>query len=238
MATRAPKGASRPTGASPRSSGASGRPRSGGPGSPGRGPGGSRGGSARASAGRGGAGGGTRNGAARGGSARRGSTPKYRGRSVYTEPGRASANRGLVGGMRASSNPLLILIGWILAMVAGVWTELARGVGYVARLFGDSARELDPAHRRDGAGLGVLAGAIVTAGAAWWHLGSPLGHPPTAPVRGAFGIGSWTIPILLALLAWRLLRHPDRNAHAGRMVIGWTAFLAGALGIAHIALGS
>jgi S-DNA-T family DNA segregation ATPase FtsK/SpoIIIE len=140
--------------------------------------------------------------------------------------------------MRASSNPLLILIGWILAIVAGVWTELARGVGYVARLFGDSARELDPAHRRDGAGLGVLAGAIVTAGAAWWHLGSPFGHALTALVRGAFGIGAWTIPILLALLAWRLLRHPDRNAHAGRMVIGWTAFLAGALGIAHIALGS
>jgi S-DNA-T family DNA segregation ATPase FtsK/SpoIIIE len=116
--------------------------------------------------------------------------------------------------------------------------EVAKGVGSVARLFGDSARDLDPAHRRDGAGLGVLAAAVVTAGAAWWHLGSPFGRALTALVRGAFGIGAWTIPILLALLAWRLLRHPDKNAHAGRMVIGWTAFLAGALGIAHIALGS
>jgi hypothetical protein len=43
---------------------------------------------------------------------------------------------------------------------------------------------------------------------------------------------------LLALLAWRLLRHPDKNAHTGRMVVGWTAFLIGALGIVHIALGS
>jgi S-DNA-T family DNA segregation ATPase FtsK/SpoIIIE len=140
--------------------------------------------------------------------------------------------------LRASHNPILILIGWTAAILTMIWLELASGAGFVARLFGDSARELDPAHRRDGAGLGVLAAAIVMAGAAWWHLGSPFGRALTALVRGAFGVGAWTIPILLALLAWRLLRHPDRNAHAGRMLIGWTALGGGALGIVHIALGS
>jgi S-DNA-T family DNA segregation ATPase FtsK/SpoIIIE len=140
--------------------------------------------------------------------------------------------------MRASHNPILILIGWIAGIVAAVWLEVASGVGWVARAFGDSARELDPAHRRDGVGLGVLAGAIITAGAAWWHLGSPFGRALTELVRGAFGVGAWIIPILLALLAWRLLRHPEKNAHSGRMIIGWTALLAGALGIVHIALGS
>ncbi|HEX5189578.1 MAG TPA: DNA translocase FtsK, partial [Streptosporangiaceae bacterium] len=60
----------------------------------------------------------------------------------------------------------------------------------------------------------------------------------TALIRGTFGVGSWALPILLALLAFRLLRHPDKNAHTARMVIGWTAFLAGLLGIVHIALGS
>jgi S-DNA-T family DNA segregation ATPase FtsK/SpoIIIE len=140
--------------------------------------------------------------------------------------------------MRQSSNPILILIGWILAIIASVWLELARGAGYVARLFGDSARELDEAHRRDGVGLGILAVAIVVAGAAWWHLGSPFGHALTGLVRGTFGVGAAALPVLLALLAWRLLRHPDKNAHPGRMVIGWTALMLGALGIVHIALGS
>jgi DNA segregation ATPase FtsK/SpoIIIE, S-DNA-T family len=140
--------------------------------------------------------------------------------------------------MRKSSNPLMILIGWLLAVIASVWLELARGAGYVARLFGDSARELDEAHRRDGVGLGVLAVAIVVAGAAWWHLGSPFGHALTSLVRGTFGVGAAVIPVLLALLAWRLLRHPDKNAHPGRMVIGWTGLLLGGLGIMHIALGS
>src|SRR5258708_9003776 len=106
--------------------------------------------------------------------------------------------------------------------------ELASGVGHVARLFGDSARGLDPAHRRDGAGLAVLAATIIAAGTAWWGIGSGAGKALTAMIRGTFGIGSWTLPILLGLLAWRLLRHPDKNAHTGRMGIGWTAFPAGA----------
>jgi len=140
--------------------------------------------------------------------------------------------------MRASHNPFVILIGWIVAAIAAIWMELAGGVGFVARLFGDSARELDPAHRRDGLGLAALAGAIITAAAAWWHLGSPFGRALTALVRNSFGAAAWTLPLLFGLLAWRLLRHPDKNAHPGRMVIGWTALILGALGIMHIALGS
>ena len=138
--------------------------------------------------------------------------------------------------MRASHNPFLILIGWIAAVIAGIWMELASGVGFFARLFGDSARDLDPAHRRDGLGLAALAGAIITAGAAWWGLGSPFGRAITALVRSSFGAAAWTLPLLFGLLAWRLLRHPDKNAHPGRMVIGWTALILGALGIMHIAL--
>lgn len=116
--------------------------------------------------------------------------------------------------------------------------EVAGAVGYVARLFGESARTLDPAHRRDGVGLAVLAGAIVAAASDWWHTGSMGGRLLANLVRGTLGVGGYVLPVLLGLLAWRLLRHPDKNAHAGRMVIGWSALLVGGLGIVHIALGS
>jgi len=215
MATRAPRGAARPKG------GTAGRGR---PSTASRPRGESRaGGSSRGSTGRG---------AGRGTSGARGGTPYHRDRSRAASSSRTSSGR------RPSTNPFVILIGWIVAAIVAVWMELASGVGYVARLFGDHARDLDPAHRRDGAGLAALAAAIITAGATWWHLGSPVGRGITAFVRGAFGTGAWTVPILLALLAWRLLRHPDKNAHTGRMVIGWTALIIGALGIVHIALGS
>src|SRR6266704_2442781 len=220
MATRAPKGPARPNGGTARRNRAAGSSARSGSAA-----GGSRGGTSRASTGRASTG--------RGGTGgRRGGTPFYRSRSSPTQP-----RRGLAAGLRASSNPFVIMMGWIVAGIAAVWVELAGAVGFVARHFGDSARELDPAHRRDGAGLAVLAAAIIAAGTAWWRLGTPVGRALTALTRGTFGVGSWTLPILLALLAWRLLRHPDKNAHTGRMVIGWAAFLAGGLGIVHISLG-
>ena len=115
---------------------------------------------------------------------------------------------------------------------------LAHTVGAAARAFGRNARDLDPAHRRDGVGLATLGLAILTAAATWWHLGSVVGRGLSAVVRHGFGSAAWTLPILLALLAWRYLRHPDRNADTARMVIGWTALIIGGLGLVHIAHGT
>jgi len=115
---------------------------------------------------------------------------------------------------------------------------LAHTVGFAARAAGRNARDLDPAHRRDGLGLAALGAAILTAGVTWFRVGNVVGKPLGAFIRGAFGSGAWTVPILLALLAWRLLRHPDRNADTTRMVIGWTALIVGALGLVHIANGT
>jgi DNA segregation ATPase FtsK/SpoIIIE, S-DNA-T family len=132
----------------------------------------------------------------------------------------------------------VILVSWLTRAVAEVWMGLAHAVGYVARAAGRNALDLDPAHRRDGLGLTTLGVAIVTAAATWFSLGNAIGRSLSAFVRGAFGSGAWTVPVLLGLLAWRLLRHPDRNADTARMVIGWTALLIGALGLIHIANGT
>jgi DNA segregation ATPase FtsK/SpoIIIE-like protein len=135
------------------------------------------------------------------------------------------------------SNPIVILIGWTGKVVAGAWMAIAHSVGYAARALGRNARDLDPSHRRDGLGLAVLGAAIISAAAAWWSLGTPVGHVLADVVRGAFGVGAAAVPILLGLLAWRLLRHPDRNAETARVVIGWAALIVGALGLVHIANG-
>jgi S-DNA-T family DNA segregation ATPase FtsK/SpoIIIE len=123
-------------------------------------------------------------------------------------------------------------------VLSAAWMALAHTVGAAVRTFGRSARDLDPLHRRDGAGLAALAGAIIIATVAWWHLSDPVGRALSAVVHGAVGSAAWILPILLVLLAWRLLRHPDKNAATGRMVIGWSALLAGLLGIVHLASGT
>ncbi|MCU1672006.1 MAG: sle, partial [Frankiales bacterium] len=55
--------------------------------------------------------------------------------------------------------------------VTALLTGLAHLVGGLTRATTGGAKNLDPAHRRDGAGLLLLAAALVAAGGAWWHAG-------------------------------------------------------------------
>ena len=131
----------------------------------------------------------------------------------------------------------MILAGWLAAVLSGIWMALAHTVGSVARLASQSAKDLDPLHRRDGVGLTALCAAIIAAAATWWHVAGPV-KPADKFLVAFFGAGAWTVPLLLALLAWRFLRHPDNNSATARVVIGWSALVVGALGLAHVASGT
>ncbi|MEU6712597.1 DNA translocase FtsK [Nonomuraea sp. NPDC046802] len=120
-------------------------------------------------------------------------------------------------------------------LVVGLWMLFANGIGSAARALGKNARDLDPAHRRDGVGLTVLAGAIVLAAMVWRDSAGAVAGVVNVTMRGVFGSLAWALPLLLGLLAWRYLRHPDQNADTGRMVIGWAALMVGVLGVIHVA---
>jgi DNA segregation ATPase FtsK/SpoIIIE, S-DNA-T family len=168
-------------------------------------------------------------------------TSRSRGGSRGARKPAARGGRKTAAGRRYQpppSNPFVILLGWASRVISGAWMALAHTVGAAARAFGRNTRDLDPAHRRDGVGLAALGLAIIVAAVTWFRLGSMLGRALSALVGDGFGSAAWALPILLALLAWRYLRHPDRNADTGRMLIGWTALLIGALGLVHIANGT
>ncbi len=220
MAARAPKGGARPragTTGQPRSRPAAGRDR---PPAAGRtsGSGRSAGTGRPGSAGRRPAGA-----AARGGRA---------GSSYGRVRGRKTARRS------ASANPVSVLLSWLTGAVGATWMLIAHTIGVAARAFGRSARDLDPAHRRDGIGLAALAAGVVAASVAWWHLPGAVGRLLSAVVLGAFGSEAWAVPVLCVLLSWRFLRHPGKNADTARMVIGWTALIIGILGLVNIANGT
>jgi S-DNA-T family DNA segregation ATPase FtsK/SpoIIIE len=133
---------------------------------------------------------------------------------------------------------VVILIGWTGRAIAGAWMLVAGSVGYAARWVGRGARDLEPHHRRDGAGLLTLGVAIVIGASLWGRMGNPVGRGIRTVTEGGFGSLAWMVPVLVALLAWRFLRHPDRNAETRRAAIGWAALLLGALGMIHIARGT
>ena len=108
---------------------------------------------------------------------------------------------------------------------------IAHVVGGVARHLGGGARDLDPAHRRDGLGLGCLAAALVVAVGAWASAGGPVGHGVTVVLRTMVGSAVMLLPVVLAVAAWRLLRTPAADAPKGRVAIGWIAITVGILGV-------
>src|SRR3954451_20592644 len=115
-------------------------------------------------------------------------------------------------------------------LLAGLWMLLAHVVGGIARHLGGGARDLDPAHRRDGLGLACLASALVVGVGAWASAGGPFGHGVTVTLRTLVGSAVMVLPIVLALTAWRLLRKPSAEAPKRRATIGWVAVSVGLLG--------
>src|SRR3954462_5077443 len=67
--------------------------------------------------------------------------------------------------------------GWPLPIpaIGGVWMGVAHLTGGAARRVGSGARDLDPAHRRDGLGLLLIGLAIVVAAREGWGLAGPGG---------------------------------------------------------------
>ena len=121
--------------------------------------------------------------------------------------------------------------------VAAVWLGVAHLLGATVRKIGHTARELEPEHRRDGAGLFLIGLAVVVAAAVWWQLPGGIGNVTRTAVNGSVGLLGWFVPLLLVFIAWRNLRNPESNGPAGRQVIGWLSLMFGVLGLVHIANG-
>jgi S-DNA-T family DNA segregation ATPase FtsK/SpoIIIE len=173
-----------------------------------------------------------------GNQARSGSKKKGSAGQPGTAKGRTAKGRPARSGKAAPpKDPVVILIQWTGRMIAAAWMLVAGAVGFAARAAGRGARDLDPHHRRDGLGLLTLGVAIVLGASLWGRMGNAAGRAIHTAAADGFGSLAWVIPVLAVLLAWRFLRHPDRNSQTVRAAIGWTALLLGLLGIIHIARG-
>jgi S-DNA-T family DNA segregation ATPase FtsK/SpoIIIE len=122
--------------------------------------------------------------------------------------------------------------------VSALWLGVAHAVGAAARGIGRSARDLDPDHRRDGAGLSLFGVAVVVAAAVWFEVPGGAMELVRSIVTGSVGKIGWLVPLVIVLVGWRIMRDPVSNGPAGRQVIGWASLSFGLLGIVHIANGS
>ncbi|MEO7261135.1 MAG: DNA translocase FtsK [Jatrophihabitantaceae bacterium] len=161
-----------------------------------------------------------------------GSAPASRARSTGRPATRSNRQRP------SRQRPALAAFG---RLIAQLWHALGVAVGTLARAVGRNAataRELDPAHRRDGAGLAVLALGLISAIAVWFAAAGPLGEAITGLFRLLVGNLALLLPPLLVIWAVHLLRqqpHPERR---GRMLVGGLAIGLTVTGMLHLWAGS
>ncbi len=151
--------------------------------------------------------------------------------------GKAPARKA-VAKKSAPPKPVPSPTGGLYRVVRALWLGLAHAVGAVFRGIGQGAKNLDPAHRKDGVALLLLGIALIVAAGTWADLRGPVGDLVEILVTGAFGRLDLLVPILLAVIAVRFIRHPEKPEANGRIVIGLSALVVGVLGQVHVACGS
>ena len=122
--------------------------------------------------------------------------------------------------------------------LAALWRALAKFLGKSIRFVAKGAKDLDPAHQRDGFAFLILVLAIMAAAGTWFDGGNVVGRALASFFFGGFGrIGIFT-PLVLGYFAFRLFHSPQEKAATGRIVIGTIALLLSSTGISHLLNGS
>ncbi|MBC7464112.1 MAG: DNA translocase FtsK 4TM domain-containing protein [Actinobacteria bacterium] len=120
----------------------------------------------------------------------------------------------------------------------GLWRLVAHSIGTSVRFLVRGARDLDPAHQRDGLGFLFLLLGLIAATGTWFHSDNFVGRNLYAAVYGVMGRIGFFAPILFFYFALRFFRVPDEKAATGRITIGTLTLLLSSTGISHLLSGS
>jgi S-DNA-T family DNA segregation ATPase FtsK/SpoIIIE len=122
--------------------------------------------------------------------------------------------------------------------LGGFWRFLAKTLGSAIRFIARGARDLDPAHQRDGAALLVLLISLAAFAGTWFHADNFVSRNLYSFFVGAFGTIGFTSPLVLLYFAVRLFRKPDDSHVTGRITIGTLLLIISSTGLAHLLNGS
>jgi S-DNA-T family DNA segregation ATPase FtsK/SpoIIIE len=112
------------------------------------------------------------------------------------------------------------------------------GLGRAGARAAGRAREIDPAHRRDGLGVLFLGLALVTAAGVWWGAGGPVGQWLSGAVASVIGRGAAVLPVVLLGVGLLLVAAPANPETRPRIAIGSGLLALGGLGLVHLFSGA
>lgn len=121
---------------------------------------------------------------------------------------------------------------------SAVWRFTAKTVGTSIRFLARGARDLDPAHQRDGFAFFILILALITTAGTWFHADNIVSRAIYSIFFGGFGRIGFVAPLVLIYFAIKLFRTPEDKKAIGRVIVGTFALLISSTGLAHLLNGS
>jgi DNA segregation ATPase FtsK/SpoIIIE, S-DNA-T family len=122
--------------------------------------------------------------------------------------------------------------------LASIWRFIAKSLGSGVRFVARGARDLDPAHQRDGIAFLILILALIATAGTWFHSDNIVGRAVYSVIYGGFGRVGFFAPLVLIYFAFRLFRVPEDSKATGRIIIGTLALMLSTTGLAHLLNGS
>ena len=122
--------------------------------------------------------------------------------------------------------------------LASIWRFIAKSLGSGVRFIARGARDLDPAHQRDGIAFLILILALIATAGTWFHSDNVVGRAVYSVIYGGFGRVGFFAPLVLIYFAFRLFRVPEDSKATGRIIIGTLALMLSTTGLAHLLNGS
>ena len=122
--------------------------------------------------------------------------------------------------------------------LSSVWRFVAKSLGRSVRFLARGARDLDPAHQRDGIAFLILIVALIATAGTWFNSDNVVGRAVYSVIYGGIGQIGFFAPIVLIYFAFRLFRIPEDSKATGRIIIGTLALLLSSTGLSHLFNGS
>ena len=119
---------------------------------------------------------------------------------------------------------------WKRALLA-----VPRGMGAAVRSL-TGVGEYDPAYRRDGLCFLMLVLAVCFCASEWFRVNGPLGVFLHAVASGLFGVMSVVVPVVLVIVAVRLMRNSGKDSGNPRVLAGWVLLMWSICSIIDVAL--
>lgn len=116
-----------------------------------------------------------------------------------------------------------------------VLLAVPRGMGAAVRSL-TGVGEYDPAYRRDGLCFLMLVLAVCFCASEWFRVNGPLGVFLHAVASGLFGVMSVVVPVVLVIVAVRLMRNSGKDSDNPRVLAGWVLLMWSICSIIDVAL--